>query len=59
MIRFALALVALAAAALAGWQGALYWPPESYNFAGWALFSAIAIGAVGRELADRLREGGR
>ena len=47
MIRFALALVALAAAALAGWQGALYWPPDAYQFAGWALFSAIAIGAVG------------
>lgn len=47
MVRFALALVALAAAALAGWQGALYLPPDAYNFAGWALFSTIAIGAAG------------
>ncbi len=47
MIRFALALVALAAAALAGWQGALYYPPESYNFAGWALFGAVSVGAMG------------
>ena len=46
MIRFALALVALAAAALAGWQGALIYPPETYQVAGWALFISIAFGAM-------------
>ena len=47
MIRFSLALIALSAAALAGWQGAIYFPPESYSFAGWALFGAVAIGSMG------------
>lgn len=47
MIRFALALVALAAAALAGWQGAMVYPPQTYQVAGWVLFISIALGAMG------------
>lgn len=47
MTKFSFALIALAAAALAGWQLAAYYPPEEYKFAGWALFTVISLGAVG------------
>jgi hypothetical protein len=45
--KFCFALIALAAAVLAGWQLATVFPPSEYQFAGWALFGAIALGAVG------------
>lgn len=46
MTRFSLALIALSAAALAGWQGALYVSPAEYQFAGWILFGLVSLGSM-------------
>lgn len=45
--KFCFALVALAAAVLAGWQLGTIFPPEEFRYAGWILFGVIALGSVG------------
>lgn len=49
MTKFAFALIALAAAMLAGWQLATIFPPDAFKYqvAGWVLFISVSLGALG------------